>query len=83
MGYKGQKVACLVIILSIKNRTKEKRAEENLSGLEKHTFVYSLKKGYEIWEDKNKDKFYIPLTALGSFSPSFVLHKGKHSSISI
>lgn len=76
-------MACLVIFLSIKNRTKEKRAEEKLSGLEKYTFVYSLKKGYEIWEDKNKDILYIPQRALGNFSPSLVLHKGKHSSISI
>lgn len=74
-------MACL-IILSIKNRTKEKRAEGNLSGLEKYTFVYSLRKGYEIWEDKNKDILYIPQRALGNFSPSFVLHKGKNSSIS-
>lgn len=34
----------IVMIWGMKNRTKEKRAEKNLSGLEKYTFVYSLKK---------------------------------------
>lgn len=53
-----------------------------MSGLEKYTFAYSSRKGYEIWEDKNKDILYIPQRALGNFSPSFVLHKGKNSSIS-
>lgn len=78
----GQRVACLVIIWGVKNETKEKRAEKNPSGLEKYTFVYFLKKGYEILEDKNKDTFYIPQRVLGTFSPSFVMHKEKHSSIS-
>lgn len=68
-------MAQLVIILGINSGTQEGRAEKSLLGLEKYTFVYSLKKEQQIWEDKNKGIFYIPQRALGTFSPSFVLQK--------
>ena len=74
MSYKGQRVACLVIIWGIKKRAKEKRAEINLSGVEKTYFCLLFEKKH-MKSGKTKITSYIPQRALGTFSLGFILQK--------
>lgn len=73
--------ASLVIILDIEQDWRRESLEKPVR-FRKIYFYYSLKKEYKVWKDKNKDIFYVAQRALGTFSPSFVLHIEEHSSIS-
>lgn len=65
-GLEGAESGMSYHYLGYKKQDQRKESWEK-SILEKYTFAYSWKKGYEIQEDKNKDMFCIPQGPFSKF----------------